>query len=407
MKYKYWLISTLLFFTIASVIGFILRLAFVVELPEWFEYRNWQHAHSHLAMMGWLSSAFIALIIWQFELKHPLFNRLFWACQAAVGVLLISFPIQGYGAISIIFSSIYLLGIYVLCYYLFQVINKKVEKGLSRLFLKTSLWFLIISTLGIFGLGPIIAMGMKGSKLYYAAVQFFLHFQFNGWYVFAVLALSIEFFKNKGISFNTQILYKGYIYLTISCFLTYALAVSWSTPENFIFYTNSVGVILQLIGLYFILKSFPKWPRIVQEVGQTFKSWIFKLAILSIILKVSIQTLVAIPSIAIISYTIRNFVIGFIHLLMLGGLSFFILGGMKYLNMLSRRYPLSIFLLALILTETLLFGQGILLWLRQGFIPYYHEILTACSLLFPVGIFMILLDFYKTTKGSESYTNIK
>ncbi|NNE25741.1 MAG: hypothetical protein HKN09_02760 [Saprospiraceae bacterium] len=406
MKYKYWFLSTLIFFSLASLIGFLLRLAFVVEMPESFEYRNWQHAHSHLAMMGWLSSAFIGLVIWLYKLKHPQFNRLFWASQAAVGVLLISFPIQGYGPISITFSCIYLLSIYLLSFYLFQAINKSVDTGMSRLILKTAIWFLIISTLGIFGLGPIIACGLKGSKLYYAAVQFFLHFQFNGWFVFVMIALIVEFLKQKNIPFHSKKLYRGYLFLTISCLLSYAQAVSWSTPEDFIFYTNSAGVILQIVGIYLILKALPLWNTIGDRMGAQLNPWIFKLAIFCIVVKASIQTLVAIPSIAIISYTIRNFVIGFIHLLMLGGLSLFILACFRYMQLLRKGNRFYIFLAAFLSTEALLFGQGLLLWMGKGFMPYYYEVLAFCSALFPIAIMLILVDMYKSSISSESELKI-
>ena len=48
-----WFWVALLNFVLAAVAGILLRYAFVQEL-EWMQYRHFQHAHSHVAMLGWI-----------------------------------------------------------------------------------------------------------------------------------------------------------------------------------------------------------------------------------------------------------------------------------------------------------------------------------------------------------------
>ena len=48
---------------------------------------------------------------------------------------------------------------------------------------------MLLSTLAIWSIPPIMIKMGAGSPIYQAAVQFYLHFQFNGWFIFAVLGL--------------------------------------------------------------------------------------------------------------------------------------------------------------------------------------------------------------------------
>ena len=60
----------------------------------------------------------------------------------------------------------------------------------------------ILSTLGILAIGPIIATGNQGKEIYYWAVQFFLHFQFNGWFWFAAMAIGARWAERQGFALH-------------------------------------------------------------------------------------------------------------------------------------------------------------------------------------------------------------
>ena len=47
---------------------------------------------------------------------------------------------------------------------------------------------------------------------------------------------------------------------------------------------------------------------------------------------------------------------------------------------------------AVLLVELLLFLQGTLLWIGQGFMPFYYEILFLLTLALPVGIILIIFQ---------------
>ena len=384
--------STLAFLVIASALGLILRFAFVFELPEAIKYKNIQHAHSHGAMMGWLTACFY-LFIWKiFELRSSVYGKLFWISQLLVLLMLVSFSWTGYSAISISLSVLFVFLNYIFVLYVLRDLSRSDGKtfSYSYRFLKAAVFFLAFSTIGIWAMGPIIAMSLKGSAWYYGAVQFYLHFQFNGWFIFGLLALLFRLLEKKNIELDAKMLRKFFILLLASCFPTYALSVSWSTPLSGIFWTNSIGVLLQGIGLvYFLLMIF----KISDKARNQFRKSVFYLwgiSFFCLSFKILIQTLVAIPVLAKVSYTIRYFIIGFIHLLMLGALSTFFFGMMRFFDLKVSRIGIQSFIIGLFLTESILFLQGLLIWMRLGFIPHYHLILALCSIPLLLGTVLIL-----------------
>ena len=96
---KVWIRTALLNFFIAACLGTLLRLAFVVEIP-WLKYQYVQHAHSHVAMLGWVYLALYALLIHTFldrdQQQAKIYHYLFWLSQGSVVGMLCTFPIMGY-----------------------------------------------------------------------------------------------------------------------------------------------------------------------------------------------------------------------------------------------------------------------------------------------------------------------
>lgn len=115
--------------------------------------------------------------------------------------------------------------------------------------------------------------------------------------------------------------------------------------------------------------------------------------------KVLVQTAVVIPYLAEIAYTIRNYVIAFLHLILIGFLS---VGIITYQALHTRlldqkmfRSSIVLFIFSFLITEGLLVVQGSMFWMAKGFIPYYYELLFVSSLVFPVALVGYLLTLVK------------
>ncbi len=112
---SFWFRIALGNFFIAALLGLTLRFAFIQEIP-FFKFKNILHAHSHVAMLGWLYLGLYGLVVCYFvpnEQAAPKFyTRLFWLTQISVLGMLFSFPFQGYGPVSIAFSTLHIFCAY-------------------------------------------------------------------------------------------------------------------------------------------------------------------------------------------------------------------------------------------------------------------------------------------------------
>lgn len=401
---KRWFVVALINLFLATTLGTLLRYAFVDEVAG-LNFRYVLHAHSHVAMLGWIYLALYCFIVPNFipldDGNSKVFNRLFWITQLSVGGMLLSFPFQGYGPISISFSTLHILCSYYFAWKIWPYLAK--DRSFAGQVMRFAFLFMILSTVGLWSMGPIIAMGMKGSALYHMSVQFYLHFQFNGWFIFAVLALLFKQLEKMGIEIPVPKTRQFFNLLVISCFLTYALAVAWSQPLMTIFIINSMGVLIQLLALWILTRIIrPLWPSIMDGFDRL-ERLLLKVAVLSFGLKIIVQAAVAIPSVAEIAYTIRNYVIGFIHLVLLGVISAFLFSLAYKRGILDRKAPLInigaiTFICGIILSELLLFLQGSMLWGAMGFLPWYYEILFAFSALMPFGILLVLTGIFMNSQ---------
>ncbi|MCB0635120.1 MAG: hypothetical protein KDC54_00800, partial [Lewinella sp.] len=381
MKAKRWLLLALANLLVATLLGALLRFAFVREI-SWINYRSVMHAHSHVAMLGWICQALMILLSRTFvpAERQAAYVPLLALAQLSVLGMLICFPIFGYAGWSIAFSTLHLVALYWFAFRFWRDLRPRDEE--EGWWLRLALIFLLMSTLPILGMGPIIALQLQGTALYYAAIQFYLHYQFNGWFLFAAIALALRYFRNRGFGFSPSDSRRFRWWLTAAVVLTYALAVAWSTPLPMIFAANSLGVLAQVVALVLL------W-RLLRRAGLQLHGenrplrFLWALALGSLVAKVLMQSALVLPFVAKAAYTIHNYVIGFIHLLQLGiftaTLLAFALGtGLLTLRRLSR-FGLGLLFTGFLLSEGWLFLQGTFFWGAWGFLPAYYEVLFAVS----------------------------
>lgn len=186
-----WFIIALINFLVAAIIGVLLRYAFVEEIPG-FHFRKFLYAHSHVAMLGWLFQGFFAVLLpYLYPTGVPgVLHRLFWLSQAMVLGMLVAFPIVGYTSWAIGFASAHILVSYGFVWLIWKALGQhRYNWMLGVLFIRTALALMVLSTLSLWAIGPIMALGMREHEIFYLAVQWFLHFQFNGWFLFMALGL--------------------------------------------------------------------------------------------------------------------------------------------------------------------------------------------------------------------------
>ena len=379
-------------FFIAALMGLALRYSFLDSIG--INYRFLTHAHSHVAMLGWVYLMLYVVIVHYFvPEKKPVFYKLFWLTEFSVIGMMVSFPIQGYAAISISFSTLHILCSYYFVYLIWK--HHQTESIVSSKLLKASLLFMLLSTIGVWCLGPAVSMLGQASAFYQIAIQFFLHFQFNGWFLIAVIAvffhiLNIENSKQFRLFFNL---------LIASTILTLALPIQWFAPHKMLFWINGIGVLLQFFTLYCFLRIIK--PKLLEVLKFQTKLlvYLFSFSIFCLVIKVFLQIITLIPEFSEVVYTHRTFVIGFIHLLMLGVISGFLLSFILKSDLVKYSKTLYIgvfsFLIGFGLTEILLLIQGYKFYFGSGLIQNYHKWLFLFSILLPLGILLLLVNILK------------
>ncbi|MCB0382817.1 MAG: hypothetical protein KDD05_05810 [Psychroserpens sp.] len=381
-------------FFIASVLGLLLRYASIDALG--INYRYFTHAHSHVAMLGWVYLMLYTFIVFNFTRQNrKKYIRLFWITQISVLGMLFSFPFQGYGTVSIAFSTLHILCSYFFVFWVWKDLKNKT--GASVLMLKSALVFMLISTIGVWSLGPIIAIYGDGTPYYDIAIQFFLHFQFNGWFLFGVLALLI-----KELNIKNSTLFKSfYLLLTFATIATIALPIYWYQPSIVLFYLNGLGVFLQLIAVLILFRLIYLHIKKSKPTWSSLSIFTYAFVLSCIGFKVLTQGLSLIPGLVEELYQYRNFIIGYIHLVMLG-----IITGLLLVSLLqSFQFQKSkilqsgfyLFYFGFITTEILIFYQALGYYLKNQGMNHYHRLLFWASTFLALGILCILIGTFTSS----------
>ncbi|MFD2938895.1 hypothetical protein [Flavobacterium notoginsengisoli] len=395
---KTWILCCFFNFLIACVFGLLMRFMYLFPL-DFLNYSFLLHAHSHVAMLGWVYLIVYVLVVHFFIPKEksqkPIYNRLFWLTEFSVIGMMIAFPIQGYALFSIVFSTMHILLSYVFCRLVWKDCFR--DKSSSQKLLLTSILFMILSTFGVWCLGPAVSTLGKQSAFYQIAIQFFLHFQFNGWFIMAILALFLKQFQDKIDEVKFK---KFYVLMIVSTVLTVAFPVRWFIENNVLNYINALGVLIQLGAfIYFYKMLKPQISHFKSTLDETTKL-VYGLALCSLFLKVGIQLLTIFPNLAEVSHQIRNFVIGFIHLTTLGIITGFLFGILLQHKMLSAnssilKIGVKCFIFGYISTEFLLFLQGWFFFFGEGTITFYYQSILIFSLFLVLGLVLMMSSITK------------
>lgn len=314
----------LLFFFVASCVGLLLRWHFLNPINN-FNYSFWLHTHSHAMFLGWAFNAIAVGFVTTFlTTSSKRYQRLFIMINLLVMGMLISFPLQGYGAYSIVLSTLHTVAVAVLSVWFYKETQHQ-RNNISIWFARTSLFFFLISAIGPFVVGALVAMGLGQSMWYYFSVYFYLHFQYNGVFTFGVWALFLGLLDKKEIIVDQVRLRQSGNLLLVACFPAYFLSTLWASPGIIFNVIGFFAALLQLLAgwyLFIVLKSISKlqWQKF---------SWqsraLLIFCFLAFAAKLVLQLVSAHHSVAVLAYEVRNYVIAYLHLVLIGFVSLFLL----------------------------------------------------------------------------------
>lgn len=391
---------------IVALTGLLMRaLPLLPSIGEPFE--SLRHAHSHLAFLGWVFSAFYLGFVHFFlpagSFDKPRFQQLFWLTQMVSVGMFAAFLYQGYGPLSILFLTFHTGLAYV--FFIFFLKDWKREKR------QPSTWFGVVAILAFFlsSLGPfaipVIQMLENGSPSWMRmAIHFYLHFHYNGWFVFGLLAIFFKILETNGIQISPRLTRWQWRLLAFSLLPSYFLYAPMAGKFD------PTSPILQAIGwlqwLGILLFSFQflnmKW---ASKLGET-KACRFLLCffVIFLFLKSTCELLGVQPLLTPIIERNNHFLtVGYLHLLFLGSVTPFIWWFSTKAGWVAAQKPLakagiSLFAVGFLGSEASLFAMG----MNWG-LPYFTQLILVFTGLLASGILLFFSAFFqkKLKHGDE------
>jgi len=291
--------------------------------------KNFLHAHSHFAFSGWVTLALMSLLISRLgngDNDKAVFRKyrpvLIANLLTAYGMLF-SFPFEGYGLVSIIFSTLSIFVSYWFAIQYWRDLNRLPEKRVSSLWFKAAVVFNAVSSAGAFTLAGIMATRSSHTELYLASVYFFLHFQYNGWFFFACMGLLTDELQRYNVK-KEQLtsIYRLFVY---ACVPAYALSVLWVKLPVWLYTLVIVAVVLQVAGWILTVKQIRKLLKQGLPPVERFPRILLALCGLAFSIKLILQSASVVPSLSHLAFGFRPIVIGYLHLVLLGVISLFII----------------------------------------------------------------------------------
>lgn len=370
-----------------------------------FNYVHLLHAHSHVAFQGWIYTVLFLLITKLFLddnlIKKGKYKLQFGLTLVALLGIMVAFVLQGYALFSILFSSLFQLLNYWFAFRFFKDVKnseKAKRHSFSLKFIKVGFWMMILSTVGPWVVGILSAKGLNGSEFYDAALYFFLHFQYNGWFTFAILGICFYLLEKYSITFKQKEARLFYILFTLAVIPSYFLSLLGLSFRNYIIAFGYISAILQLISLFYLIKCLRG--NLTSLKGQI-NYWallLLKIVAFTFVLKIVLQFASVLPIFKQLAFSNHFLIIAYIHLVMIGVISFFLLASLFQLRWITltsvlSKVGVSMLIVGFVLSELILVLMGL------G-IPFDKSqlLLIVFSALMVIGIMFILIEqFLKNT----------
>ena len=405
---KKWIGYAILNLAVVALLGVLLRYKISFSFPI----INQQHllnSHFHFAFNGWAIQMIMTLLMAVIpDLSREQFKKFLFFLKTnfilSYGIL-ISFIIQGYGEISIFFIFGTIVNFYVFGIRYWRILNQTQKKDKSNLFFKAAIIFNFISSIGIGFLIFLMRDAHALQKWHLMSVYFFLHFQYNGFFIFCCLGLFFKMLTKASIIIQHQ---KTLSWLFIvSLPPTYFLSVLWMKLPVYINISVIAFSLIQLLAwMWLIGKIWNQRNKIIRSFSPPIILMLIGSGI-AMTIKFILQAVSTINPLRQYAFGFRPVVIGYLHLIFLGIVTLFLLAfSFEYnlikINFISMKGML-ILGIGIVLNELMLMIQG-LTFMNYIVLPYSNEILFGIVCTIFIGITFIIIS-KKKQKQSKPFSS--
>ena len=404
MQRSFWLKFSVFNFLIVALLGVTMRYKILYSMP-FLDQKHLQEAHSHFAFYGWITNVIYVLILnymhkinAQIDLKK--YEKLIVVNLIASFTMLGAFLYGGYFWASIAGSTVALLCSFV--FFFFFVRDAKKIQDFSKLWFLAGLFFAVISSVGVFNLGYMMMSKTATQDLYLASEYYYLHFQYNGFFIFSCIGFLLFSMKQAGSGISEKQNKLIFWLLFIGCVIGYGLSVLWMKMPVSIFAVIVVATIMQTIGAVLLFVFIKKnWTNLVLKWSSMHR-FVLLYAGFAFAVKIALQLGSTIPALNQFAFGFRNVVIAYLHLVLLMCIATFLVNQILATHYFTITNKLlmgfKLLLLGIFLNELILGLMGIFS-IKYISIPFANEMLLGVSVLMFASIFWIFLHLKSFKKS--------
>lgn len=389
---RIWIRRALLNLLLVALAGSLLRYKILYSLPS-VDYKDLMHAHSHFAFSGWVSLCLSVCIAGMLKLHGKRFRQYqfsFWLLLFSAFGMLLSFPFGGYNIVSITFSTLSILASWHFAFIVWKDLSSAELPPAVVNWIKAALFFYVISAAGPFYLARLMATGSPDQQWYIGSVYFFLHFQYNGWFAFAITGLFMGMLYRKGISIKSIPVFRLQF---LACMPAFLLSALWMKLPQWLYVIAVVAAVMQVVAMVLLVSAIWKQRTVVKGAFAKVPLVLCSLALIAFCIKTCMQGLSVFPGLSYLAFGFRPVVIGYLHLVLLGFVTLFLLGyifQLDYLRLSNGRPVPGIicFVTGVILNELFLFVQAVASIAGTN-IPLINYFLFVAALLMLAGLIVL------------------
>ncbi len=395
-----WLKFSVFNFVLVALLGVIMRYKILYSLP-FLEQKHLQEAHSHFAFYGWITNVlYILLVIYLSKVRPEIsvrkYNILIILNLMASFAMIGTFIYGGYFWGSIAASTVSLLVSFVFAF--FFVKDVKYLRETSKIWFLGGLFFAVISSAGVFNLAYMKSSGNITQDLYLASEYYFLHFQYNGFFIFACIGLLLYSLKEVGSLITEKENKLMFWLMFFGCLIGFGLSVLWLKLSMPIFALIILASLAQTYGAFMLYRIVRRsWTYLILKWSAV-QRFVLIFVGSAFAAKILLQLASNVPAVSQFAFGFRNVVIAYLHLVLLMCIATYLLSlvlATNYFNISKSLITgLKLFLAGIFLNEFMLGLMGVFS-IRYIAVPYANHFLLAFSVLILVALLMIFVSLRK------------
>jgi hypothetical protein len=313
--------------------------------------------------------------------------------------MLIAFATGGYNAFSIFFSVAAVIISYIFTLSIIKYIRKQFASSTIYYWFIAALIFNVFASLGTFALAFMMATKHLSQHEYLAAVYFYLHFQYNGWFFFASMGLLNLYLSSVDSQYKNN--NKIFWMFCLSLIPAYFLSTLWMQLPMWIYVLVVIASTAQLIAWFaFLKKNVASFQKLKSNI-HSLLYFLFLLVAISLTIKFVLQLGSVVPFISKLAFGFRPIVIAYLHLILLAVISLFLITFLfaNKLLLITKTSKIGMILLVtgVYTTEIVLAIQGIASFSYIP-IPYINESLFVIAMIILTGILLVTFSIKKSVE---------